>query len=96
VLESLGFYFVLRQVPGDEVVGEWLRPGWYLPDVEDAGNQRVSSPQVCRCAGFVWLAGCGGGLETAAPESFIEPAMLGWPTTSFCSEAAALEFGNGV
>jgi hypothetical protein len=34
-LEPPGFCFVLRQVPSDEVVGEWLRPGWYLPDVED-------------------------------------------------------------
>jgi hypothetical protein len=38
-------------------------------------DQRVSSPQVCRCAGFTQLAG----LETTAPESFAEPATLGWP-----------------
>jgi hypothetical protein len=33
--------------------------GWYLPDVEAAGDQRISSPQVHRCADFVWLAGYG-------------------------------------
>jgi hypothetical protein len=59
-LESPGFCFVLWQVPSDKVVGERLRPGWYLPYVEDTGDQGISSPQVRRCAGFVWLAGCGG------------------------------------
>jgi hypothetical protein len=52
VLESPSFCFVRRKVPSEEVVGEWLHPGWYLPDVEDAGVQRVSSPRVRRCAGF--------------------------------------------
>jgi hypothetical protein len=52
-LESPGFCFIPRPVPSYEVVGEWLLLGWDLPDVEDAGDQRVSSPLVCRCAGFV-------------------------------------------
>jgi hypothetical protein len=37
-LKSPGFCFILRQVPSDEVVGEWLRLGWYLPYVEDTGD----------------------------------------------------------
>jgi hypothetical protein len=32
----------------------------------------------------------------AAPESFIEPAMLDWPVASFSSVAAAPEFGGGI
>jgi hypothetical protein len=58
MLKSPSFCFVLRQVPSDEIVGEWLHPGWYLPYVEDAGDQGISSPRVRRGAGFVWLAGC--------------------------------------
>jgi hypothetical protein len=42
-LKSPSFCFVLRQVPSDEVVGERLRPGWYLPYVEDTGDQGISS-----------------------------------------------------
>jgi hypothetical protein len=57
-LESPSFCFVLRQVPGDEVVGEWLRLGWYLPYVEDTGDQGIRSPRARQCASFVWLAGC--------------------------------------
>jgi hypothetical protein len=63
--------------------------------VEDASDQGIGSPRVHRCAGFVWLA-VGGGLEMAAPESFIEPAALGWPAASFSSEAAAPESGSGI
>jgi hypothetical protein len=33
-------------------------------------------------------------LETAAPESFAEPAALGWPAAPSWSEAAAPEFGD--
>jgi hypothetical protein len=51
-LKSPSFYFVLRQVPSDEVVGERLRLGWYLSYVEDTGDQGISSPRVLRCAGF--------------------------------------------
>jgi hypothetical protein len=42
-----------------EVVGEWLRPGWYLPYMEDTGDQGISSPRVRCRAGFAWLADCG-------------------------------------
>jgi hypothetical protein len=45
-LESPSFCFVQQQVPREEVIGEWLHPGWYLPDVEDTCDQRVSSPGV--------------------------------------------------
>jgi hypothetical protein len=38
----------------------------------------------------------GAGLGTAAPESFAEPAALGWLATPSCSEAAAPGFGNGA
>jgi hypothetical protein len=38
----------------------------------------------------------GAGLETAAPESFIEPAALGWPAASFSPEAAAPESDGGI
>jgi hypothetical protein len=58
-LESSSFCFILRQVRSDEVVGEWLCPGWYLPYVEDAGDQGISSPRVRHCASLVWLASCG-------------------------------------
>jgi hypothetical protein len=59
-LKSPSFSFVLRQVPSDEVVGERLCPGWYLPYVEDTGDQGISGPQVLRRAGFAKLAGCRG------------------------------------
>jgi hypothetical protein len=45
--------------------------------VEDIGDQGISSPRVRHCASFAWLSGWGDGLETAAPESFVEPAALG-------------------
>jgi hypothetical protein len=38
----------------------------------------------------------GAGLETVAPESFVEPAALGWPAASFISEAAAPGSVNGA
>jgi hypothetical protein len=60
MLKSPSFCFVLWQVPSDEVVGEWLRLGWYLPYVEDTGDQGICSPRVHRRAGIVWLACCGG------------------------------------
>jgi hypothetical protein len=95
-LELPSFCFVLRQVPSDEVVGEWLCPGWYLPYMEDTGDQGINSPRVRRCAGFIWLAGCRTGLETAAPEAFVEPTALGWPAVSFSPEAATPESGGGA
>jgi hypothetical protein len=95
-LESPGFCFILRQVPSDEVVAEWLHPGWYLPDVEDASDQRVRSPgSIDVLASSSWPA-ARAGLETAAPESFAELATLGWPAASFSSEAAAPESGSGA
>jgi hypothetical protein len=52
-LKSPSFHFVLREVPSDEVVGERLRPWWYLPYVENSGDQGISSPRFHRRAGFV-------------------------------------------
>jgi hypothetical protein len=66
-LKSPGFQFILWHVPGDEVVGEWLRPGWYLPYVEDTGDQGISSPWVRCHAGFIWLANCGGWHGVGSP-----------------------------
>jgi hypothetical protein len=34
--------------------------------------------------------------ETAAPESFVEPAVLDWLAASFSSEAVAPESGGSI
>jgi hypothetical protein len=44
MLKSPGFHFILWQVPSDEVVGEWLRLGWYLPYVEDIATRGSAAP----------------------------------------------------
>jgi hypothetical protein len=76
-LESPSFCFIRRQVPREEIVGEWLRPEWYLLDVEDSGDQRVAAPgSDDEPASPTWPA-AGAGSETAAPESFTELAMPG-------------------
>jgi hypothetical protein len=100
-LESPSFCFVLRQIPSDEVVGEWLCPGWYLPYVEDTGDQGISSPRVHRCASLVWLAGCGDSSGDGSPRvlrraSHSRLAGCFLQPRGSSPEAAAPESGGGA
>jgi hypothetical protein len=53
-------------------------------------GQQPPGPMMCR----LHLAGRLQGLAQRW-QPFVEPATLGWPDFPSCSEAAALEFGNG-
>jgi hypothetical protein len=95
-LKSPNFCFVFWQVPSDEVVGEWLHLGWYLPDVKTLATRGSAAPGSVDVPALSGWPAVGAGLETAAPKSFIELAALGWPAASFSSEAAAPESGSGI